>query len=228
MNNAQRYVSAELTHFVGRGRQPSEQYDLLKRILSSGTLGSHPPGSAPISLTVNWGGSSCENSVFSPQVICFCDIPLADLNIHMRKYSQVGVAFSKTFLAGQGATPVFYLAKNVAGSELRCEYFDRMLKVYRTATDRVQSNSSLSPDERREFGDLQRFFEFLIFSHTKFFDETLPDDHIDNYYMEREWRVMGSVRFGLSEVERGIIPRSFATEFRREVPAYLGQLHFVE
>jgi len=105
MAGSQRYVATELTHFIGRGKKPLEQYDLLKLIMSMGILGES--STLPISLTVNWAGSTCDNAVFSPQVVCFCDIPIADLHIHMRKYSQFGIAFSKTFLAGQGATPVF-------------------------------------------------------------------------------------------------------------------------
>ena len=36
------YVSDELTHFVGRGREPAGQYRLLVHILSNGWL-THPP-----------------------------------------------------------------------------------------------------------------------------------------------------------------------------------------
>src|SRR2546425_193273 len=42
MAKVQRYVSDELTHFVGRGREPASQYELLIRILTSGWL-THPP-----------------------------------------------------------------------------------------------------------------------------------------------------------------------------------------
>jgi hypothetical protein len=34
----------------------------------------------------------------------------------------------------------------------------------------------------------------------KFFDPTLPEEHIDNYYMEREWRTVRNIQFQLSDV----------------------------
>src|SRR5689334_24442201 len=44
-------------------------------------------------------------------MVCFCDIPVEDLPLHMKKYSQFGLAFSKGFLIGKGATPVFYVSE---------------------------------------------------------------------------------------------------------------------
>ena len=41
--------------------------------------------------------------------MCFCDIPVGDLGLHMRKYSPFGLAFKKDFFAEQGALPVFYV-----------------------------------------------------------------------------------------------------------------------
>jgi hypothetical protein len=229
VNATQRYVANELTHFIGRAlSDPERQYDLLKRILSDGVLGEASMGSLPISLTVNWAASTCDNRVFSPQVVCFCDIPVADLHIHMRKYSSFGIAFRKAFLVAQGATPVFYLTKNVARTPMRCEYFDDMLKAYKKLFDRAEESRDISLDQQHELWDLRRFFEFQVFSFAKFFDETLPEDHPENFYMEREWRVVGRVRFDATHVERIIVPRSFGTRFRADMPSYNGQLQFVD
>ena len=46
------------------------------------------------------------------QRICFCDIPVTDLEIHMTKYSRFGLSFLKDFLVRKGATPVMYVAEN--------------------------------------------------------------------------------------------------------------------
>jgi hypothetical protein len=48
--------------------------------------------------------------VIKYQVVCFCDIPVIDLAIHVRKYSKFGLAFKKAFLIERGACPVFYVA----------------------------------------------------------------------------------------------------------------------
>jgi Putative abortive phage resistance protein AbiGi, antitoxin len=46
------------------------------------------------------------------RVICFCDIPVTDLAIHMTKYSRFGLSFLKPFLVRKGANPVLYVANN--------------------------------------------------------------------------------------------------------------------
>src|SRR5215208_1282488 len=98
--STQRYVSPELTHFVGKGRAEDEQYAMLvKDILKSGTLVS---GSRPRDDTEAWDA----------QVVCFCDIPVTDLEIHMKKYSRFGLSFIKRFLVDKGANPMLYVANN--------------------------------------------------------------------------------------------------------------------
>ena len=84
----QRYVSRELTHFVGRERPEEEQYKLLINIMSTGTLtysrevsGKHTSKS----MITNYGESFSENKMFNPGMVCFCDIPIEDLEIHMQK-----------------------------------------------------------------------------------------------------------------------------------------------
>lgn len=62
------------------------------------------------------------------------------------------------------------------------------------------------------------FFESEILPFVTFFDEQLGDDHPDNFYMEREWRKRGEVRFAKEDVSRLIMPRAFAERFRHEVP----------
>lgn len=108
----QRYVSKELTHFVGRGKTQDEQYDLLvNKILKPGWL-TYPPHdpSRPRSLSADLSQPISEDKALKYEVICFCDIPDTDLAIHMGKYSQFGLAFEKKFLIAKGACPVFYVA----------------------------------------------------------------------------------------------------------------------
>ncbi|GAG05511.1 unnamed protein product, partial [marine sediment metagenome] len=110
----QRYVSEALTHFVGRGLQSEqERYDLLLKILRDGFL-SHPPHSPQFSgnLTVNRKGRISDDTMYNPQVVCFCDIPTPDLALHVRKYSSFALSFRKGFLVERGASPVFYVAAN--------------------------------------------------------------------------------------------------------------------
>ena len=84
------------------------------------------------------------NDVYSGEVICFCDIPVEDFEVHMQKYSRFGVSFPKSFLASRDANPVFYIAKdaldrypNFYGRRLgkseitRAESFDAFFDAYR-------------------------------------------------------------------------------------------------
>lgn len=73
----------------------------------------------------------------------------------------------------------------------------------------------------------KRLFDNL-FAYLKFFDHTKPDSDKENFYMEREWRVVGSVVFTLSDVERVILPRFWAAKFREDFPSYHGQLSFAD
>jgi hypothetical protein len=115
MPSAQRYVSNELTHFVGRSRDTEqERYDLLLKILREAWL-THPPHKpgptefANINLDPH---RITADDLCTVDSVCFCDIPLSDLHIHMKKYGRVGLSFSKTFLVAKGANPVFYVAEN--------------------------------------------------------------------------------------------------------------------
>jgi hypothetical protein len=60
--------------------------------------------------------------------------------------------------------------------------------------------------------------EAFIFGYLKFFDPALPPDHIDNYYMEREWRVAGKIRFKLADIQRMLVPDEFVDQARCDFP----------
>jgi hypothetical protein len=64
----------------------------------------------------------------------------------------------------------------------------------------------------------QTAIEALIFGHMKFFDPSLPPDHINNYYMEREWRVAGKVRFQQANVQHLFVSPEFADQARCDFP----------
>jgi Putative abortive phage resistance protein AbiGi, antitoxin len=59
---------------------------------------------------------------------------------------------------------------------------------------------------------------------TKVFDPALADNDPGNFYMEREWRVIGSVVFKTAEVSRVLVPQGFGERFRRDEPAFDGEV----
>jgi len=249
LSSLQRYIAKELTHFVGRQLDSSEaRYSLLRQILRSGYL-THPPHNPKIAgnLTVNTQARISQNEMYAPQVVCLCDIPVQDLAIHIEKYSPFGLSFSKDFIARNGGAPVFYvpceavvqsadsLPPKLAESQhqvlldsgSRASYFDRMIQEYHKVFRQLMRMRKMAsvPDGLREF---QRFLNFCIFSYLKFFDHRLPDDDPGNFYFEREWRIVGNLKFSMDDVRRVILLEEYAKRFRQEFPDYYGQLTFAE
>lgn len=243
MGSVQRYVSDELTHFVGRGLPERAQFGLLLEVLRTGTL-SPPPHTPDVEgrVSIDRAAPVSRNLAYEPEAVCFCDIPVGDLDLHIRKYSPFGVAFRKPFLVQRGASPVFYVAgasttrlPNGGGRGLpitRADYYDRMVQEYHRLRDEAQARlEGLPPDakERGFYDDLLRlahFLDFEVWSYLKFFHYPTNDEDPENYYMEREWRMLGTLRFALDDVRRVILPEAYAREFRDAFPGYHGQVIF--
>lgn len=244
---SQSYVSKELMHFVGRKKQQKEtRYKILIDVLNKGILTPVPeyPETSGLNI-IRPDRKLSSNEVYSPDIICFCDIPAEDIGIHMRKYSMFGLSFLKPYLVLKGANPVFYIEKdsNVKLPKLfqygkqhlsRAEYFDDIHKVFRQVMGDTEQlmNDHPNPTERiRILKQHSRFKHFLqnhIFSFLKFYNSHLDDNHRDNFYMEREWRVFGNVEFKLDDVYRVVLPKVYIERFRKDVPNYNGQIMFAD
>lgn len=260
MPKGQRYVSTELTHFVGRGKAPEDQYALLVHILRGGWL-THPPHNPNHSgnLFVKRDASISNNEMYSPQIVCFCDIPIEDLHIHTTKYSSFGLSLSKDLVARQGGAPVLYLPldtrieasrglsteqivtalsenrrEDLYGETPLGELFDRMVPEYQDLMElfrQLIKQNRQKPgfaEARNRLMDLHHFLDFRLLSYVKFFDHTLPDDHPNNFYMEREWRVVGNVQFSVPEVVRVLIPSQYGPRLRQDIPEFTGQVTFID
>ncbi len=102
---SQRYVSEELSHFVGRGYPQQTQYEVLLKILRSGLLTYSPdePNKTYGEIVIHPDAKISENELYYPGMVCLCDIPVQDLAIHMRKYSSFASRFRKTWSSGKVA-----------------------------------------------------------------------------------------------------------------------------
>lgn len=239
----QRYVSKELTHLVGSKLSEEEQYSLLIDIIRSGLLTPTPndPDDRAVAVMTNELLSSNRRHI--SQIVCFCDIPIDDLDIHIKKFnSPFGLSFKKSFLVMKGANPVFYIARNseveIAENDivLRSKIFDDIANdlsswfiQHKWAIEKKQKSSEIFDNHSNDewITNLYWTLEKYVFSFMKFFDDSLTDDSEENYYMEREWRILGSLKFETSEIYRILLPESYAKQFREDVPEYLGQLSFV-
>ena len=86
----------------------------------------------------------------------------------------------------------------------------------------MDSSPGLYVAEKEKYRRFQEFFMVHINPYFKFFDHTLPDEHHDNYYFEREWRVVGNVEFAFSDIKKVLLPEEYETRFRNDFPDYKG------
>jgi hypothetical protein len=246
MASKQNYISNELTHFAGRGirtatrkRTRQGQYELLLKILREGQLICRQGSGGAIVVDPFAGFSS--NRMITPDGVCFCDIPLKGLAIHMRKYSPFGLAFPKSFLLQQGANPVFYVAGtatvrlwNICGkravfhAEHRATHFDKQFAEFYDCLRElkryvhVRRADPMQPDPLVQ--RLERVEAFLasVFGYFKCFDAGRTEDDEENFYMEREWRLRTNLRFAIADVRRVILPRAFTKQFKSDFPDFTG------
>jgi hypothetical protein len=247
MPSLQHYVSPELTHFVGRSlRNREQQYRLLRRIIRAGVLRARlrPRGhdSEVYLLHKHTAEKLSSNVAYRGSVVCFCDIPLDDLSIHIAKYSSFGLAFPKDFLVQEGAIPVMYIPVRGRPSLLPSEHYGRESVASQAVAfdqfwkrfNRIEASLNRlaeSPKEKRTVDDLRDVIKFLdinVLSHLKFFHHRLHDLHSRNFYMEREWRVSRDVEFELRDVRRIVIPPRFSRRLRVDFPKFDGEVFFAD
>ncbi|MEH6347760.1 MAG: abortive infection system antitoxin AbiGi family protein [Bermanella sp.] len=260
----QNYVSSELLHFVGRGMNENDQFDLFIKILTEGWV-THPPHNPNKSggIYINTDAAISTNDMYSPQITCFADIPLHDISLHMDKYSAIGMSFSKDFIANAGGVPVHYIptessvtiSKNLPPEDIlkifnkhggdslskqmsevipKSKHFNEMLQefhelfqIFNDMEKNQRTSRAVSKLSIRILG-LQNFLERHIFSYFKFFDHRKSDNDPENYYFEREWRIIGNLNFEISEVKTVLFPRKFSSQFRNVFPYYEGQVVFTD
>ncbi len=231
----QRYVSGELSHFVGRALlgDLEGQYQLLLTILRSGELKASRIGAAVLFAAPLFPE---EAGRYTQGPICFCDIPEPDLGIHVQKYGPFGLAFTKEFSVAHGARPVFYVAETAVWGAGGYPVRDRLNKLV-ASLGNVQSqmhtrDHPLNDESQSWREDLQEALMLLLdqelLPFVKGFDPLRPDEDPKNYYMEREWRTTHHyIQFSLDEVRRVFLPERFAKRFRDDLPAYANQVTFV-
>jgi hypothetical protein len=66
---------------------------------------------------------------------------------------------------------------------------------------------------------LLQFFDAYVFGHVKCFNDELPLDSADNYYMEREWRAVTRVDFEMGDLAFVIVPKTFEARLKSDFSA---------
>ncbi|MCH8999278.1 MAG: hypothetical protein IID48_13605 [Proteobacteria bacterium] len=236
------YVSREFYHFVGRNtlEKPDKSYDILLKVLDGGCV-SHPPHTGDwgtVKITEDLSKNLLTEELIVPTVTCFCDIPLKSLGIHMKKYGKFAVGFKREYLLQYGVRPVIYVpynelswmvahgGLNVLG-EIEAKYKGFAKQVVPKAKKaKLKPNplGSEPTDYSQAVKWFQSVFQLHILSFIKPFNSNLPEEHSDNYYMEREWRKFGNLRFKPDNVEIVIVDDAYVNRFKKDQPKYAGRV----
>lgn len=233
----QRYTSNELFHFVGHASPEDHDYnyDTLKKVMSGKCI-SVPPhdGSwGQTSFTTKWTGDLAREKLIVPNVTCYADIPFESLGTHVSKYGKFGVSLPASLLTKYGARPVTYIPMrhddhlSVYGLSL-LKNIEAIVKGFH---EQVIEPSGLQKSMRRSVGEkpenpqvalawVQSLLmkDFLAF--IKPFNSELPEDHPDNYYLEREWRKYGNMKFSEPDICKIIVAKGYLSQAQSDFPEY--------
>ena len=114
----------------------------------------------------NWNGKD-----FAIPMVCFCDIPLSQIQKHVEQYGKYGIGVTKAFAKKNNITPVLYMD---SVSELKKKYLDCELSNYTTP-----STTNIS-------------FAEMMFYYLKRVEGKDGQKQV-KFYNEREWRYVPSI-----------------------------------
>lgn len=228
------YTSNLLWHFVGRAAPKDDErnYATLKKILDGRCI-SHPPhehGQGKTGYTYNLKGTFRDESLIIPTVTCYADIPVTSLGIHVQKYGRFGVAFRRGLLVAKFARPVTYVPiRDVDGpmagsSAYTLKDIEAVYRGFRKvfdARDDIPKTRAMTVEPANEgelFRGLKYVLELEVLAFIKAFHADLPQDHPNNYYMEREWRKYGNLVFELKDVAALCVALGHAETIKHDFP----------
>lgn len=225
------YTSDALYHFVGRGSLDDDErtFEILLSVLQ-GMCVSHPPhqvGWGEQTLTISPELSIIGDKLVAPNIVCFCDIPLEGMAIHYTKYGRFGVGIDRGYLSKHGCRPVMYFpyAPGDWGTAYgKCLIEDieaTYRRLYRLADEEDVEEYSRSMAEIPEhalMSCIEGAFSKDFLAFVKAYDYTLPKEHADCFYMEREWRRIGNVMFTEESLKEVVVPRVYKRRLLDQMP----------
>ncbi len=222
----QAYISEEsLFHFVGRSQETDDgRFDLLCKIIRDGTL-SHAPHTqkgSKFGLALkfddkgHWDGRLLtekgvqDKELIFDNLVCLADIPTAQLGLYMQKYSRFGIAINKRCAAESGARPVVYYPyweeepwRSLSGQ---------------SAIAMIERNARTIAEDRNCDEQLKKLVLMDFIGFLKPFNMSLPPDHVDQCYGEREWRKIGYLHFSEAHIANLVVPEEYVEELREMFP----------
>jgi hypothetical protein len=222
----QQFVGQRLYHLVGAGRPDAdpENFETLCAILRSmelrtcevagerGGIRTLRDPSRPVT-----NGEPIQQSV-----VCLCDIPRRDLPFHARRYGQFGIGVNRSVVAQWGGRPVIYVpfsrkSHGSWGARFPAEVNSVLDGLDRFFPDTPWEQSRIAGSPARDVQEAADLASSLITrdvqAFLKFWDVDLPEDHPENFYMEREWRKFGNLALA-SCLQEIIAPRMYHDTLR--------------
>lgn len=205
----QTYTSDVLYHLVGRNCPEDDEanFNTLCLILKSMEVRpSRVEGQEGIVYRIDPSRGLKHGELIEQSVTCFCDIHLSQLSpIHTGKYGRFGVGVDRHWLAEWGGRPVIYLPTSQTNPPTwGTRFAGEVMGVWKgleehfsdeepgtKVTTRVCGSPPTTPIEAASDASSLIARDFLAF--LKAYNVSLPDQHPDNYYMEREWRKYGKL-----------------------------------
>lgn len=228
--------------------------ETLLKILRSGCISFPPhdkAGHGPRSVTVRPDASLLDEQLISPHITCFADIPAESLGPHVSRYGRFGLSFARAELLKWGARPVAYVPTfkedwdGIFGRTMlrdleaiykgfRAHYAERIddqaegisvsLAELLDPAKAPRGMGKIPKDEQQLLRALKRILEMDLLAYIKPFDADLPEDHQDNFYMEREWRLVGQWPFKLEDIVHIHAAPLHRTRIQSEFPALQGRI----
>lgn len=241
----QRYVGQRLYHLVGSQQPDAEEanFETLSAILRSMELRTcEVAGERGGVRTVRDPSRPITNGEpIQQSVVCLCDIPREDLPFHARRYGRFGLGVSRSVVAQCGGRPVIYIPFSKKSCGNWGARFPRLVDSVLEGLDRFFPDS---PDSRSKIvgasakdaqgaaDEASSLITRDVQAFLKFWDVDLPEDHPENFYMEREWRKFGNLGLALC-LEEIIAPpqyhdalRSIVESLRTGGRYLIGELEF--
>jgi hypothetical protein len=254
----QRYVSRDLTHFAGRGKRTKVQrYRVLLEIVRSGKLRS-PRRFGITEFNAKFSQRemySFPGVCFCD--IPLADLRIhtqkcGPFGIAFQKQFLLQRGASPVFYIANDSQitpdtdsqtrqldPAAVALGIREASYSREKFFDLMVSEFdrlgRALANRAKAIPRSSSKEVLELAECatrmatwKAYLTEYVFAYCIPFYANLDDTDERHFYMEREWRVYGDVKFGVSDIERLIVPREFGKRIRTDLPEYDGQVHFLD
>lgn len=202
----QRFVGQRLYHLVG-GRRPDEDqvnFETLCAVLRSMELRTcEVAGERGGMRTLSDPNRSLTNGEpIEQSVVCLCDIPWGDLPFHARRYGRFGIGVSRSVVAQWGGRPVIYIPFSKRAHETWGARFPDEVKLVLEGLDRFFPDTPASrtkvagapaQDAQEATDEASSLITCDVQAFLKCWDVDLPEDHPENFYMEREWRKFGNL-----------------------------------